>query len=704
MRRTAALLTALLLAAFMAAPAAHAAATIVIQNNNAAGVGFNDPAPRAPVGGNTGTTLGEQRLIAFQHAASIWGATLDSNATIIILASFEPLSCNATSAVLGSAGALNVFANFTNRPIANTWYPVALASKLAGARLQTTPDIRARFNVNLGNTGCLTGIGWYLGLDNNHGTQVDLVAVLLHEFGHGLGFQQFSSLTTGAFLGSPTQPLPDVYLRNLYDKSSGKYWNQMSNSERVASALNARRVVWDGPQVTSRTSDVLTTGVPILHISAPASIGGYYPVGTAQFGEPLTPAGVTGNLVLAVDPNDAAGPSTTDACSPLTNAAAIAGNIAVVDRGSCNFTVKVKNAQDAGATGVVVADNAAGAPPAALGGADPEVFIPAVRVTLPDGNAIKAQLAAGVSATMLFDTALHRGADEQERAQMNAPNPLVAGSSISHWDPTATPNQLMEPNINGDLTHSLSGVDMTLDLMRDIGWYADGDLDMVADDVDNCPAAANTDQANNDGDGQGDACDADDDNDGVDDAGDNCPMTSNSGQENNDGDGAGDVCDPDDDNDAVDDGVDNCPFTANTDQADNDADSQGDACDLDDDNDGVADEADACPMTAPSMGLDADGNGCTDTIAGLKEIVGGLPVPPKVQNGMMGKLNEAEKAAARGANYTAVNKLFDFIDQVEGVRGSYLDDATADLLVEYARNLIRLLGGPRQPRDGGGTN
>jgi hypothetical protein len=78
-------------------------------------------------------------------------------------------------------------------------------------------------------------------------------------------------------------------------------------------------------------------------------------------------------------------------------------------------------------------------------------------------------------------------------------------------------------------------------------------------------------------------------------------------------------------------------------------------------------------------------------------------VPPKLKNGLMGKLNEAEKAAARGANYTAVNKLFDFIDQVEGARGAHLDDATADLLVQYARNLIRLLGGPRQPRDGGGA-
>lgn len=40
------------------APSARAAAAVTIVNNNAPGVGFNDPTPAAPVGGNPGTTLG----------------------------------------------------------------------------------------------------------------------------------------------------------------------------------------------------------------------------------------------------------------------------------------------------------------------------------------------------------------------------------------------------------------------------------------------------------------------------------------------------------------------------------------------------------------------------------------------------------------------------------------------------------------------
>src|SRR5262252_8240560 len=106
-------LVLLALAVFVLVPAmvASAAATITIVNVNAAGVGFNDPTPAAPVGGNPGTTIGQQRLNAFQHAASIWGATLDSNVEILIQSSFVPLPCTATGATLGSAGTFTIWAN-----------------------------------------------------------------------------------------------------------------------------------------------------------------------------------------------------------------------------------------------------------------------------------------------------------------------------------------------------------------------------------------------------------------------------------------------------------------------------------------------------------------------------------------------------------------------------------------------------------------
>jgi len=97
---------------------AQAAATITIVNGNAAGVGFNDPTPVAPIGGNPGTTLGQQRLNAFQYVASIWGGQLNSSVEIKILATFEPLTYTATQAVLGSAGPRDVESNFPGAPVA----------------------------------------------------------------------------------------------------------------------------------------------------------------------------------------------------------------------------------------------------------------------------------------------------------------------------------------------------------------------------------------------------------------------------------------------------------------------------------------------------------------------------------------------------------------------------------------------------------
>jgi len=67
-----------------------------------------------------------------------WGEILDSAVVITINANFDPLTCTATSAVLGSAGAASVFSDFPGAPVAGTWYSGALANKLAGFDLDPT--------------------------------------------------------------------------------------------------------------------------------------------------------------------------------------------------------------------------------------------------------------------------------------------------------------------------------------------------------------------------------------------------------------------------------------------------------------------------------------------------------------------------------------------------------------------------------------
>jgi len=456
----------------MATGLASAAATIVIVNNDAAGVGFNDPTVVAPVGGNTGTTLGAQRLNAFQAAANKWGATLTSAVTIRISSRFTALTCTATSAVLGSAGATEVFRDFPGAPVTGAWYGKALTNKIFGADADpATPDIAANFNVNLGQPGCLTGTFFYLGLDNNHGNNIDLVTVLTHEFGHGLGFQTFTNGSTGAQLAG----FPSVWDGFILDNTNGLTWTTMTAAQRSASALKSGHLVWTGANVTAQVPNVLAAGTPLLQVSTPATVAGNYQVGTASFGAPLTGALTRQLMPLtgAANSNQILGCEVFNA----VNTAAVANKIALIDRGVCTFVVKVKNAQNAGAVGVVIADNVAGSPPSGLGGTDPTITIPSVRITLADGNTLKSALqtrsrtASAVTVTLALDLSVRAGADNIGRALLYAPNPFQGGSSVSHYDVSAFPNLLMEPAINGDLTHEVTPpFDLTFPLLQDIGW------------------------------------------------------------------------------------------------------------------------------------------------------------------------------------------------------------------------------------------
>jgi len=450
------------------ASSASATATIVILNNDAAGVGFNDTTPATPVGGNSGTTLGQQRLIAFQEAANKWGATIDSPITITIRAQWAAQTCTATSAVLGSAGAIGIFRDFTGAPFAGTWYNESLTSKLFGADPNPTqPEINATFNINLGQPGCLTGTFFYLGLDNNHGSNIDLVTVLTHEFGHGLGFQTFSNAQTGAY----NSGFPSIYDRFLMDLTSGKSWLNMTNAERAASSLNTHRLAWNGPQVQADVPGVLSFGIPVVLINSPGGIAGSYDAGNAAYGPALTGVGVTGDLKLA---NDGTAP-VTDGCEAFPGGF-FTGKIAVIDRGTCSFKTKTLNAQDAGATAVIIVNNVAGSPAPGLGEdatITTPITIPTVSLTQSDGGIIVAQLGGTVNGTVKLDLTVRAGTDLFGKALLYSPNPFSAGSSVSHWDTIAFPNQLMEPNINGDLTHEVTTPnDLTYSEMRDIGWVA----------------------------------------------------------------------------------------------------------------------------------------------------------------------------------------------------------------------------------------
>jgi hypothetical protein len=446
----------LLTVLFAAVSALAGTGRVVIVTADPPGLGFNDPTPREPIAGNTGTTLGQQRLNVLQQAGARWSSVLDTNVDIRIRAQFNALDCDETSAVLASARAESWHINFTNAPRSNVYYPAPLANKFAGRDLAPNDaDIFIQFNRDVDGPVCFGDRGYYYGLDVNEGDQTSMFTVALHEIGHGLGM---SGRGVDAFGG------PSIYDTFMFDRSVGKTWDQMSKAERQVSSTNSGNLAWNGPNTSAKAPQILER--PIVLASGAAN----YEIGTASFGTPVNRASMSGAVVAARDAENTEGPSTLDGCTAYENSGDVAGKIALVDRGTCTFVVKALNAQSAGAVGLIIADNrkdasGCGNVPPGMSGNNPAVFIPVVSVTQDDGAVLRSQ--TGASAQLRLDSTRLAGTTTEGFVRLYAPCTENAGSSLYHWDTAATPNLLMEPFINGDLIDS---VDLSIYQLMDIGW------------------------------------------------------------------------------------------------------------------------------------------------------------------------------------------------------------------------------------------
>lgn len=148
------------------------------------------------------------------------------------------------------------------------------------------------------------------------------------------------------------------------------------------------------------------TSVEAMQINEPPSIAGKYAVKEANFTPPLRDSdAIEAPLILADDDNDASGTGTTaDACEPLVNDTEMSGNIAFIERGGCNFDVKIQNAEDAGAIAAVVYSIAGD--PIVMNGNAALVDIPAVMIGQADGNLIIAEIEAGNDVTAVLEKSL----------------------------------------------------------------------------------------------------------------------------------------------------------------------------------------------------------------------------------------------------------------------------------------------------------
>ncbi len=137
----------------------------------------------------------------------------------------------------------------------------------------------------------------------------------------------------------------------------------------------------------------------LLSIDSASSVGGLYAVQVARFGPVCDLESISAEMELVVD-----GTGGNTACDVVTND--LTNKIAVIDRGGCEFSVKVFNAQQAGAVGAIVCNNLPVTDPnggifsMAAGTSAELVSIPSLMLSLEDCDIIKQELGNGLVANI----------------------------------------------------------------------------------------------------------------------------------------------------------------------------------------------------------------------------------------------------------------------------------------------------------------
>ncbi len=217
-----------------------------------------------------------QAQAAFQRAVDIWESILVSPIDIHVTAVWAPLG----NGVLGSATAGTFFANFDGAQQINTWYPVALAEKMANRELNEPGDIDifAQFNSNNNS--------WHYGLTGaTPAGQYDLVTVVLHELGHGLGFLDSYNVSGNvATVGLSGTGIPVIYDLSIENgNAENLFLTTQSNTENLRTQLTSGNLFYNSPSVKAANGNIsakifapasFSSGSSIAHLDESTFPGG----------------------------------------------------------------------------------------------------------------------------------------------------------------------------------------------------------------------------------------------------------------------------------------------------------------------------------------------------------------------------------------------------------------------------------------------
>ncbi len=194
-----------------------------------------------------GAQANDEARAAFQFALDIWAEEIVSSVPIRIFAEFADLG----PGVLASAGPTTIFRDFPGAPVANIFYPAALADALAGEDLD--PEEEFDLVVNLGN-----GIPWYYGTDGNTPAgQFDFVTVALHEAGHGLGFFDGGSVSNGVGSLGFVDGTPGIFDTFHVDGEGNSVLDIPNPSAELADFYQSGDVFCNSPQAIAALGGVI---------------------------------------------------------------------------------------------------------------------------------------------------------------------------------------------------------------------------------------------------------------------------------------------------------------------------------------------------------------------------------------------------------------------------------------------------------------